>query len=596
MAKIAIALLLALPLSLAASPALAQTEDPRDCLFRRVPQEHAKLLENVRLKEFPGEPARGLTVPEDPYRAAAAKRCVESEGWPLAYAESAADLLYGEARAQVIGPRLKQLGYDLARLDSHIGGLSAKQQNHLKWLGPNDRDFAAVFGELAGLVSPVPRDPAHKDMLLRYIKGRAEADRAVQIFAAFRQIDSSKYLSQDWQVLPALEAARPVIRERMLTREERSEMSRLRGSYFGPVQKGGRTLPQLQRLLELAQSGDREAMTLARDALAKGMPIDLYREYSDLGINTLSFGLLTERLAAMWTAMLWQRHGYDEASRRFMKACVGGLYGEVHKHEKDGVASILGPDGIVHAVNSQGIRMDETADGCGFTLLGVPAARAPKGATVLQFYDKRGSFAALGNRTQSGDFAITGVRFNPIVGDAAFTARKFAAHVELRRRGLLYDSRTGDRTFGTPTLVVSYPWYEHYAALTGQLHLLKAADAAGNAAIAARLREQAKAQLSRWSSALAAFKASPYSINAREALMYSASELGGSYWQEYKRLVPDPVYAANNPAQMVGTGTGSSGYREVEVRSYDSNGTYTGSSRVSAAWADIMKMTSARKP
>lgn len=574
-----------------ARPAIAR-EDPRTCLIQRVPAEHAKLVAAIRRSSFPEENHPPSALAEDPYRKAAAERCVTSEGWAPAYQSAAASLLYGEVRAQLYGDRLRQQGLELSGLEAFIARQSLDRLLHLKWLSPNSREFNTEFAELARLVPQPLRDETQRQLLLKFIKNRAEADRAITTFAAIGRSDPSRYLSQEWQVLPALEASRPVIRERALTSQEKSEVSRLRAAYSAHVLKGGKRIADLQRLNELAQTGDRAAMIAVRDALAFGVPYDLSSEYIGLDIDITPFRRLTERLAAMWTAMIWHRFGYDDASRKYMKACVGGLYGEVYKHEKDGVAARLGSNGEIVPVNSEGIVMDDTADGCGFTLLGVAAAQAPKGSTVLEYYDKRGSFAALGNRAERGDFAITGVRFNPIMGNTFFLAEKFANHLKLRRSGLLFDSRTGQRTFSTPTLAVTYPWYEHYAAETGQTHLLQSADAQGNAAIAARLRSEATAQVARWNRALAAFKEQPGNDARKWELMYAASALGGGFWEEYKRLVPDRTLASGS-AQIVGSGAGSSGYREVEVRSYDSNGTYTGSTRMSAAWADIMKMTSA---
>lgn len=576
---------------LAASAAQAQTEDPRTCLIARVPADHAKLVETIRRSLFPNEPARGETVGEDTYRENAAKRCIASEGWSSSYTRPAATLLYGEVRAQLIGPRLRQAGFDLTRLDTHIAARSLKELLHLEWLSPRDSTFGDDWKVITGLLGRKPADAPQQELLLKYVQNRAIAERGLQVFAVMSRPDSTRYVSEDWQVLPALEANRPVIRERALTKEERSEVSRLASTFAKHPNQGGKRLATLQRLMELAQSGDKAAMIAARDALGYGVPYDVDTEYIHLDIFQDPFRRLTERLAAMWTAMIWHRFGYDDASRKYMKACVGGLYGEVSKHEADGVAASLDSDGTVIPVNSQGLRMDASEDGCGLTLLGVPAAQA-QGRKVLQYYDKRGSFAQLGNREPRGDFAISGVRFVPIMGDVKFMQAKFERHLSMRRSGMLFEPSTGHYTFSTPTLIVTRPWYEHYALETGQYSLVNQADAQGNAVIAKRIREENTRLSNNWKNALALFKANPNNEGYRTSLMYAASALGGGFWTEYTRLTASssPVSAA---PRMIGSGTGSSGYREVEVRSYDSNGTYTGSTRMSAAWADIMKMTSA---
>lgn len=576
----------------AAANGRAPLGDPRECLIARAGPDYEKLTLSVRKSLFPGE-VSAATIHEEILEQAIAADCVLTRGWPLAYEESARSFLFSDTRARLLGQRLRQQGFDLTRLDAYIAAQPNKRQHVLKWLYPKDQDYPREFAMLTGMLNKAPQGDVQNEMMRKYINNRADADRMLSIFEDMKRIDTAAFISHSWQVLPALEASRPVIRERVLDKNERAEVGRLARAYSAPVTSGGKRLADLQRLFELAQSGDKAAMIAARDAVARGIPYDLSKHYSYFNVTEIPFRLFTDRLAAMWTAMIWHRHGYDDGSRKYMKACVGGLYGDILHHEKDGVGAILGAGGVVIPVNSQGITMDPSADGCGFTLLGTPAAQA-KGAKVLQFYDMRGSFGGLGNRKESGDYAITGVRFSPILGDAAFLENKFAEHMRLRRSGLLFESRTGGYTFATPTLIVTLPWYEHYARETGRFGDMQRADASANQAIAAKLRSEGQAKVDRWNRALEAFKADRNSYDKQVALQYAASDLGGSYWQEYRRLVPDPYASSSTsgPARMVASGTGSSGYREVEVRSYDSNGTYTGSTRVSAAWADIMKMTS----
>jgi hypothetical protein len=428
-----------------AAPAFAQVqlpEDPRSCLIDSVPAEHAKFVGSIRQSLFPGELTAGEWVAEDPYRDAAAARCIMLEGWSPSYASPAASLLSGEVRARLIGEKLQLAGFGLSRLDAFVADKTLKELLELKWLSERDASFKKDWAALSANLDRQPNDQAERELLIKYIRNRAEADRSLKIFAIAGRADPSLYLSEAWQVLPALEAARPVIRERALTKEERAEIGKLSKAYADHPSKGGRTLANLQRLMELGQSGDKAAMVAVRDALGVGIPFDVDVGYIRLDLDTQPMRQLTERLAVMWTAMLWQRFGYDDASRKYMKACVGGLYGEVSDNEKNGVAAYLSPDGTVVPVNSQGLTMDTTEDGCGFTLVGVPASQAG-GQKTLQYYDKRGSFGQLGNRDPRGDFAITGVRFAPIMGDAEFLQRKFEAHLRLRRAGLIFEPRTG---------------------------------------------------------------------------------------------------------------------------------------------------------
>jgi hypothetical protein len=121
---------------------------------------------------------------------------------------------------------------------------------------------------------------------------------------------------------------------------------------------------------------------------------------------------------------------------------------------------------------------------------------------------------------------------------------------------------------------------------------MEAADAKASTAIAERRAADSARRVRNWDSALARFNSDQKSEQYQTALMYAAAELGGDYWKEYQRLVP-PSSVSVGPPSIPGTGLTGGDYREVEVRSYDSSGTYTGSTRMSAAWADIMKMTSA---
>lgn len=572
-------------------------EDPRICLIEQASAADKKTQAErvIRwLDQVPGETGHTL----DQISAAMADRCIVTRKWHPAYRRAGKSLALSEGFVRILTARLNQQALDVNGLDSFIRDLPYGQLGDYKWLNEKDASFAQKWQTVISKLSHKPNGNAQKTLILEYLRNRAEAEKQLRNFGRLNGPQANQFLYESWQVLPALEASRPVIRERLLSAAEQQEVVKLRKAYFTLDRDGGNKLEHLQRLVELGQSGNREAMIAARDALGKGPPLAMTMEYLDLNLNTDFPRDLTKRLAAIWTAMIWSRHGYDDAGRQYMAACVGGLFGEVHKDKKLGVAAYLHNDGTIRQVNSNGLEMDKTADGCGFTLLGKSVTSgAPKGAQVLHYYNKPRSFGAAGDRDKSGDFYITGAQFSPIMGDNAFVEKKFADHLALRRKGMVYNLDTGQYNFGTPTWLVTKPFYERYALETGRLGLLEQADAATVKAIADKYAALWKKREENWTKSKDAYQADPYNQTKLDEFQNLSSGLGGAKWQEFKRLVPNwqpqsVVGAAQTTGNAGGGYGGNGGNNTVEVRTYNSSGTYTGSSRVSAVWADIMKMTS----
>ncbi len=459
-------------------------DDPRTCLIDQASAADRK-AHTERVVQWLDKTVYTSGHSLDQLSAAMADRCIITRKWHPAYRRAAQTLALREGFVRVIDARMKQQGLDVASLESFVRALPYDQLGVYEWLNERDAGFAKRWQAAIAKLSRKPEGDVQKKLVLEYLKNRAEAEKQLRNFARLNGPEANQFLYENWQILPALEASRPVIRERTLSAAEQAEVAQLRKLYFSPAAQGGNKLEHLQRLVELGQSGNREAMIAARDALGKGMPLAMDIEYLNLNLDNALPRQLTSRLAAIWTAMIWSRFGYDDAARKYMTPCVGGLFGEVYKDKKLGVAAYLHNDGTVRQVNSNGIEMDATADGCGFTLLAKSAVGGvPKGAQRLQYYDKPNSFGAAGDRRPSQDYYITGAQFSPVMGDRSFIEQKFAAHLALRRKGIVYNLKSGGYNFATPTWQITKPWYERYALETGRLGLLQEADAATVKAIA----------------------------------------------------------------------------------------------------------------
>lgn len=399
-----------------------------------------------------------------------------------------------------------------------------------------------------------------------------------------------------WMLLPLFEANRPVIKERQLSGAERSEMKRLADAYARQP-----TMAGLTRMRELASAGDKDAMLEIRDALFRGgAPADFKAKFDPQDKDAEFFTDLARVQAAQWTAQVWAGYGYEEPGRQIIATCVGGMYGEVYRHEKDGVSSILRGDKVL-SVNRDGFVQDSSMDACGFELNGKsamyndangsPHNTAPGGAKVLKFFNVRNSPGGLGNADRTGNFYITGAAFGPIYGDKAFLAAKFQAHLDQRRNGMVYDDRYNTAMQTTQTLKMSMPWYDRYALDNGQSGVLQQADAAASKKIAADLRNDRERRIRDFKEYGDRVKANPNDELAKSFYQTAAASLGGEYWTEFRSTVPEMDFSPPAAPSSGSYVPSTSPVAQVEIRNYDRSGNYTGSIYTSPFWASVIHMT-----
>jgi len=396
-----------------------------------------------------------------------------------------------------------------------------------------------------------------------------------------------------WQLMAAIESNRPVFSPRALSGAEKGEAKRLAANY----KDKGRTAAAWEQLKILAQSGDRDAMLLARDAIKRGVPNEFRAQFADTPDTRLFMTTLSDSLAALWTAHVWEMHGVEKAGIPVIEPCVGGLRdskGKTIIHPAVGEEFYPLPDTWA----------ERTALGCGFRLQArlirqyksyKAISDLPKGAVKFEYSNFNGTNHY---RDATKDFHITGVKFHPVWGDAAFLERTFTEHIEARKRGLMvaFNAQLVKAKDMPVSHRLTLPWYEYYAVATGRPDLISQSDSSAQSARLKMTADFERQHIREWSAKMDAFRNAPDDYPT--ALLSEASrDLGGRYWLEFKELEATlrPQLVNTKPgATTAGGGYGGapSGNQSVEVRSYDSSGTYTGSTQTSAVWADIMKMTS----
>ena len=566
---------------LSSTPAAAQAAiDPRPCLYDETPP--AERARRVAIEAG----SAGWQYKLDDLNKEAVDRCIAAKGWSSASASAILAVISAERDALKIDKVVRPMGFTLDWIDDYLRSLDPRERDKITPYSPGGRYFTKTqWPPIAGRFGRPIETEADKAALWKYIGYRRVLADRLRDFSAVAVTKEGTFLNRGWQMLPAIEANRPVFTPRALTKDERSELLSLAKVYLNSAKTGSTTVSQMQRLKQLGETGDKAAMIIARDALAKGPPGELLSYYSDMRVDASALRETTSILAAIWTAHIWQRHGYDDASRKYMVPCIGGI-GATERYKAKEVRAILRFDGTVTGINDNGETVDDPSEACGFILTGKLKSAGPaNGATVLESYDH------LTNRRTERDFFITGARFNPVMGDAAFLEAKFQNHLRQRGAGLLLE-RDGDPVVLTPSLRISLPWYEKYASDTGRSGQLRDADASRSAKLR-EARTQARANAEKtWAQAVASFNANSAALDRVDKLKSVASDLGLEYWGRFTKLVPNwdarTTSAANG---AYGNGLASAAER-VQVRTYDQNGNYTGSTTTSAAWADIMKMTS----
>lgn len=575
---------LALLLSLltVSAPLRAQSatpvEDPRKCLFDEAPAaERAKAADiEKRIGYWRSE--------QDKLYKSAIARCMAAKGWSNASADALMNIIVADSISREAAAVVKAKGFEIDWVDGFLETLDAPTRSHMDIMIPKGPYFRKkTWPLLASRFGRPVEDEKEMAALMYYVGYRRELADSIRAFRLAAETAPGMLMTDAWQILPAVEASRPAFAPRTLTKEERAELRTVSEHYSDRNSPGSGSVAELKRLQQLGETGDKEAMIAARDALAGGPPRELLDQYWTRRANTSNLYTATAILTAIWTAHIWQRHGYDDADRKYMKPCIGGI-GTGNGYKRREVNAVLRPDGTVAGVNSNGYVGDDASEACGFVLLGQSAATGrPKGATVLESY-------YLGQRQPERDFFITGARFNPVMGDAAFLESRFQAHLKMRQAGELSD-KNGNFIF-TPSREIALRWYEKYARDTGRLAQLQDADARHSE----KLREQLSQARSRadqqWAQAVSDYNANRSAIGSVEKLMNVATGLGLEYFGKFVALVPDwDRSPANASSSAYGGGPGF-GSQQVQVRTYDSNGNYTGSTQTSAVWADIMKMSS----
>lgn len=404
---------------------------------------------------------------------------------------------------------------------------------------------------------------------------------------------------EPWTILAAIESSRPAFTVRALTEAERAELPTLLRAYRG----AGKTSATLARLTELGETGDREAMIAVRDALSSGPPRDTLAAFDGAAEARDYYATLSRVLAALWTAHLWQMHGFERAGLPLMSACVAGL-----QNDRGYILAL--PDG-----NRDGRRdmpgegLNDRQLGCGFVLQSVRQQYIPPGMTVrpedrLPYYRDDPKY---GGTYPNDDVYIIGARFFPVWGDGAFLEARFQAFLGRLRQGFFLE--TGPQGFApgtkaSPAFRLSTAFYYGYAERTGRSDLIAAARAEGRVVKAeanaqsdrdaafARARaaeDKRRNDIAQWEGWMADTRAR--SVQPSMALMTLSSTLGGEYWDQYVALAGGSPTARLATAAPAGGGAAPSSYRPVEIRTYDASGTYTGSTQTSAFWADVLKMT-----
>lgn len=527
-------------------------------------------------------------------------QCINQNNWPVALRQILTGISEWNYRKRDAELKIRQLGINTSPISQYLSGRNEQNLNSLYWSirGPEtlDRNLLRNLETVNGRRLSSDEQKLVSDYTLYCVA----IERHLFAFARGLNEASRQMLSERWQILPAIEANRPTITPRTLTREEQNLARRLSAEYIQSAST--RTSDRLAQMTILAQSGDRIAMIAVRDALAKGAPWDIASQYLSLSVDTSLLNMVSSVVSAQWTAHIWHLYGYEDAGRKSMSACVNGLYGVILNDREKGVTARLIGNTIMGA-NSAGMTLDQTSETCGFTLTGALSneregglgngrliSRLPRGATNITYYDTIGSTA----RASWNDFYITGVNFSPILGDAAAREQKFQNHLAARRNGLLFRSDGSQANF-TTTLGISYAWYQQYATETGRLRNIEDADAYANSTIRRNIANENAQRLAQWNSALAKLNSeAPNPTKATiDELQRIASLLGVGYWNEYERLVPNRY--GNAPIQnstSVASGNQGTSNQRVEVRTYGAGGNYTGSMTTSAVWADIMKMSS----
>ncbi len=578
----------------------AQAENPLVCLYNQADPKVRDRITELHRQKFTTTGSSASAVSSFAHGAIIdeVNRCMASRNWRLGQRGNVVELLSAEYSARFFESHLVNLGFDVTQLRSWVSTLPALRAHdvasdagdNLKPGAPQDLAPELKQAE-AQLLRPLEQrtgrtlTPQQLEIFWNAVKYRAYARYFTLKFVALNEAYNGPYLVEESQIVPALRANMPALVPRTLANEDRKAMRKLAAEYRAYE---NRTAARLAALTDYANSGDREAILILRDTLMLGVPTDVYRHYSSRLLLTDHLSTMTRQLAAVWTAQLWVLHGYEEAGRPIITRCLSGFEGYVKQDKANGTRAFLGGDGVLYPVNTNGQQVGSTWESCGFELLAKSAYRRENGKLVKQvkpgervhhFWD------SASNRKESGDFVVTGARFAN--GDNADTEARFQKYLLARSRGE-YLTESGGSKLQTNASAMTDSFYRQYARDTGRSSLIDLAEAGKRAELEARFAAEKKRKQERWDSAVAEYKANTKTPAAQDKLRDLASSLGMEYYGKYIALVPQAAPAASSTRQTI-TGVGS---QQVEVRQYDSSGTYQGSTRTSSFWADVLKTTS----
>lgn len=423
-----------------------------------------------------------------------------------------------------------------------------------------------------------------------------------------------------WEADIWFDRFRPTLTPRELTKEERAEVRALAAKHRaatapwrveGLVKEGKpvgelRQQATLLRLFELGESGDKEAMLAAREAiysdgLCGGWGDDgPFRVKQDVNGNCEYGAGVALALTGYWTALIWQHHGPERsrAGHQGLKSCF--LLYQAYPTSR---SAFEGRNPFVK---------------CGFSM------KLSEAALTSKEMKQRGKVyldVALYDYWDDGGKPPLEVHaFYPTVGDAEFDRQRFQRLLaryqpakDADPLGLVSNWTTTDRA-----------WVEHYAAINERNGDVKAmleqkdrqlADAIWRGNQSARLQRQSECSKSMQTLATTHLQVTDYEVRALETSCASAGdEYLEKFAQRYVAVIPANIdrlcnagstscsrqraaqaernaeFAAQEKAKrdaLNNAFTGKLPPAAVQVRKYDQNGNYLGTETMTRGEAEL---------
>lgn len=378
---------------------------------------------------------------------------------------------------------------------------------------------------------------------------------------------------------------RPKITPRNLTSEEKAEIPKLRAQFLGAYNKDDKAFQSradyfrdyretrpfapgpfsaLKRLMELGESGDRDAMLAVRDGLVAGWGTGAVLDAGSSDGSGLALDSLPDEmrlaLAGHWTAQVWYRYGPERGvgADISMYACLR----TIKNNFKPGWEKFDTEPAPGWARPARTLNAD-----CGFSFL-YPVSFRKKSAGPLAWEKagKRETFPDVGavvfswiRKGGKPDFQVT--EFRATVGDDAFEQTRFNKLIESLYS--LEPNYGGTENSGVAWTPGEAAWAGHFASRTGQTWRVDERIAK---------IEQSRAEQAVRDAEYAAWMTEIYeAAQERDAQAKAAARLA---WEEVLRsgaLFSGPLPSAG-----------------VTIRSYDQNGNYLGSTVTTTGEADLL--------